>query len=217
MLKNKFSLIYERFIKNIEEKDISIADIGSDHGKFPIYIKKMNPTFVVYATENKKGPYQHLCENISNSETNVIPLFRDGLKDLPPSKYILMTGIGGKTISEIMLNGKNYLETYKSTLILEPQSHYKIVHETLSDLKYKVEDEFYYLERKHAYPIILASYFGKREVLDNDLKDYGEFALKTKDPILKEMLENKLKILKNFHEKLEETNKIENIIKKYYF
>ncbi len=216
MVKNKFNIIYDTFIKNIKEDNVSIADIGSDHGKFPIFIKKMNPSFTVYATENKKGPFEHLCNNISASGIDVIPLFRVGLKDLPSSNYILMTGIGGKTISEIMLKGKDYLEKNKSSLILEPQSHNKIIHETLVDLRYKIDNEFYYLEHGHAYPIIFARYFGKREILDDDLIEYGEFALKSKDPFLKEMLINKVNILKKFDEKIDEADKIENIIKKYY-
>ena len=91
------------------------ADIGSDHGKLMIALFKSGKVTKGYAIENKKGPYQRLVKALEeeNLIDDIVPLFSDGIDDLPPEvKNIVLAGMGGDLIIKILKKHPEKLKKY---------------------------------------------------------------------------------------------------------
>ncbi len=83
----------------------AVADIGSDHGKLIIELARNGIATEAFAVENKKGPYEKLCSEIEKAGLmdKIVPLYSDGLTDLP--SYVgtlIIAGMGGDNIIKIL-------------------------------------------------------------------------------------------------------------------
>ena len=83
----------------------TVADIGSDHGKLMIALFETGKIPHGYAVENKQGPYNRLVKALTerNLEEDVVPLFSDGITDIPKKvSTIILAGMGGGLIIDIL-------------------------------------------------------------------------------------------------------------------
>ena len=132
------------------------ADVGSDHGKLMIALFKSGKITKGYAIENKKGPYQRLVKALEEEGLidNIIPLFSDGIEDLPPEvKNIVLAGMGGDLIIKIL---KKHPEKLKlvSTIIVDAHGAVAKVREEISQMGYIIADEKMIKEDDKFYEII---------------------------------------------------------------
>ena len=132
------------------------ADIGSDHGKLMIALFKSGKVTKGYAIENKKGPYQRLVKALEeeNLIDDIVPLFSDGIEDLPPEvKNIVLAGMGGDLIIKIL---KKHPEKLKlvSTIIVDAHGAVAKVREEISKMGYVIADEKMIKEDEKFYEII---------------------------------------------------------------
>ena len=119
------------------------ADIGSDHGKLMIALFKSGKISKGYAIENKKGPYQRLVKALEEEQLidDIVPLFSDGIEDLPPEvKNIVLAGMGGDLIVKIL---KKHPEKLKlvSTIIVDAHNAIAKVREEISQMGFVIADE----------------------------------------------------------------------------
>lgn len=213
-LSNRLSSILENI--NLELGDF--LDIGSDHGLLPIslYLKKY--PFKIYASENKKGPYNILSKSIENHnlKDKIIPLYGNGLDVYKKGiKQVNISGMGGLTIIEIVSAGLKNKDMDIQMFILEPQKDTSKVRHYFEQISYKCIKEFYIEEKEKIYPIMIYVK-GKAEIKNNLYYEYGKFPLLNKDKVLIEYLKkSKIRyeeILKNttsspkIKEKLESIN-----------
>ena len=132
------------------------ADIGSDHGKLMIALFKSGKIIKGYAIENKKGPYQRLVKALEAEGliNKIVPLFSDGIEDLPPEvKNIVLAGMGGDLIIKIL---KKHPEKLKlvSTIIVDAHGAIAKVREEISQMGYIIADEKMIKEDDKFYEII---------------------------------------------------------------
>ena len=132
------------------------ADVGSDHGKLMIALFKSGKVTKGYAIENKKGPYQRLVKALEKEGLidDIIPLFSDGIEDLPPEvKNIVLAGMGGDLIIKIL---KKHPEKLKlvSTIIVDAHGAVAKVREEISQMGYIIADEKMVKEDDKFYEII---------------------------------------------------------------
>ena len=132
------------------------ADVGSDHGKLMIAFFKSGKVTKGYAIENKKGPYQRLVKALEKEGLidDIIPLFSDGIEDLPPEvKNIVLAGMGGDLIIKIL---KKHPEKLKlvSTIIVDAHGAVAKVREEISQMGYIIADEKMVKEDDKFYEII---------------------------------------------------------------
>lgn len=132
------------------------ADVGSDHGKLMIALFKSGKITKGYAIENKKGPYQRLVKALEAEGLidKIVPLFSDGIEDLPPEvKNIVLAGMGGDLIIKIL---KKHLEKLKlvSTIIVDAHGAVAKVREEISQMGYIIADEKMIKEDDKFYEII---------------------------------------------------------------
>lgn len=160
------------------------VDIGADHGYLDLYLSELGWNGPIVATENKKGPYERLCNNINESDipNNIKCVFADGLNfDYRQFEQIVIAGMGGGLISNILLNSKFGIDNF-STLILEPQSDTFTLRKTIDSLGFKIIYEKYINERAKTYSVIKCE--KGHQICDEISLMFGEIPLKNKDKVL---------------------------------
>lgn len=188
--------------------NMTFADVGTDHGK--LSVMKANEVKKIIATDIKEKCLEKAQKAISENGFEGIIETRLG-NGLDPIKYdevecIVVAGIGGDNISEIISNSKKF-----NCYVLSPNTHSEIVRTKLIEMGYKIElDEMLLFNRKW-YPIIKAVK-GNEELSDLQIK-YGKFY--NQNPSSIEFLKYKLSLLKQIKKNSlsQAIDELENIIK----
>lgn len=144
------------------------ADIGADHGKLMIALFEGGVIEHGYAVENKKGPYNRLVKALmeKNLEDKIVPLFSDGISDLPPRVHtIIIAGMGGNNIIDILTKHPNKTKQIQ-TLIVDAHSAIPKVREEVCKLGFIIADEKMVREDDIFYEII--------KFIRADIAFYGE-------------------------------------------
>ncbi|MFV0556218.1 MAG: tRNA (adenine(22)-N(1))-methyltransferase [Lactovum sp.] len=155
-----------------------LADIGSDHAKIPIYLVEKSRVNYVLAGEVAKGPF-----NIAKEQSQDYPEIQVRLADGLDAIYeedkietILIAGMGGRLITEILEKGKEKL-TSVSYLILQANNEEANLRYWLQENNFQIKKEFILEEKKKIYEIVFAQK-GKMNLTDKELK-YGLFLEKS--------------------------------------
>lgn len=139
---------------------VYFADIGSDHGYLPCYVCLHDKEARAIAGEVNEGPMMRTEQSVQTYglTDRVFVRLGDGLEVIQPNenvKEIVIAGMGGSLISEILENGKDKLIPV-NRLILQPNNHAEIVRKLLSRLQYYLTDEIIFEENGHIYEILVA-------------------------------------------------------------
>ena len=93
-------------IASLVDKCESFADIGTDHGYLPIYLISNNIANFGYACDVAIGPLNSAKENISKYQLNdkIMTILSDGLEKVPYVNTVIMAGMGGILITQLLNN-----------------------------------------------------------------------------------------------------------------
>lgn len=169
------------------------ADIGSDHGKLMIALFNDGRIPKGYAIENKKGPYNRLTEALKEAhiEEDVVPLFSDGITDLPISvSTIVLAGMGGETILKILNDHPEKLKLVQ-TIIVDAHTSVPKLRKEISEMGFVIADE-QIVEEDHIYYEIIK--FIRSDVAyysENDL-EFGPILRKEQSCLFKAKYEARL-------------------------
>ncbi|HNX15759.1 MAG TPA: class I SAM-dependent methyltransferase [Bacilli bacterium] len=133
-----------------------VADVGSDHGKLMIALYESGKITHGYAIENKKGPYDRLVKALSKEklEDIVVPLFSDGISELPSCvNTVIIAGMGGDSIIKILKDHPKKLEKVQ-TIIIDAHSQLKEVRDQITKMGFIIADERMIKEEEIYYEII---------------------------------------------------------------
>lgn len=147
------------------------ADVGSDHGKLIITLFQDGKIEKGYAIENKKGPYDRLVKAIEEEGLldDVIPLFSDGISELPLCvDTVIIAGMGGLTIIDILKKHVSKL-SHVNTIIVDAHGAIPKVREEITKMGYIIADEKMVEEDGTYYEIIKfikgqVKYYSKPEI-----------------------------------------------------
>ena len=118
------------------------ADIGADHGRLSCYLLesgKCGRMCVADISESSLEKAKKLLTRRGLDDRADI-LIGDGLSVLPrPAQAIAILGMGGKTLSHILLSGKDRL--CGAALILSAHTEIETVRRALVELGYRIEAE----------------------------------------------------------------------------
>jgi len=216
-LSNRLQAIHDMLPKGV------IADIGSDHGKLMIALFKSGKLIKGYAVENKKGPYQRLVKALEEAELidTIIPLFSDGIDDLPPEvKHIVLAGMGGDLIVDIL---KKHPEKLKliSTIVVDAHGAVAKVREEVSKMGFAIAEEKMIKEDDKYYEIIKFIKADFASYSDQDL-EFGPLLRTEKSVTFKEKYTNRIHEIdilltkdlpsSRIEELLKEKNRIESVL-----
>ncbi len=200
-----------------------IADIGSDHGKLMIALFRSGKLIKGYAIENKKGPYKRLVKALEEAELidQIVPLFSDGIEDLPPEvKHIVLAGMGGDLIIDIL---KKHPEKLKliSTIVVDAHGAVAKVREEISQMGFAIAEEKMVKEDDKYYEIIK---FIKADIAaySNEDLEFGPILRTEKSVTFKEKYSHRIEEINilltkdlpssRIQELLNEKNRIESIL-----
>lgn len=133
-----------------------VADVGSDHGKLIISLFENGVISKGYAIENKKGPFARLKKAIEERhlENDVIPMFSDGISELPEDvNTVVIAGMGGFNIIDILKKNRRKLKNVK-TIIVDAHNAIPELRKQVCKMGYIIADEDIVFEDNIYYEII---------------------------------------------------------------
>ena len=180
-LSERLKTIYKMVPKGIA------ADIGADHGKLMIALFEGGIITHGYAVENKKGPYNRLVKALEerNLEEDVVPLFSDGISDLPEMVHtVIIAGMGGNNILDILTKHPNKTNQI-DTLIIDAHTSIPKVRKGICDLGFVIADEKMVREDGIFYEIIKFIRADRAVYGDKDI-EFGPILRNEKSAMFKE-------------------------------
>lgn len=135
-----------------------IVDIGSDHGLLVSYLVKNGISLFAIAGEINDGPFQATINQTSNFNLKDKIAVRkgNGLEVIQEDvDVIIIAGMGGTLITEILENGKEKLKNVER-LILQPNVREENIRKWLDDNDWNIIDEEILRENQKIYEIIIA-------------------------------------------------------------
>ena len=169
------------------------ADIGSDHGKLMIALVESKTIVKGYAIENKEGPFERLKNGLTKSGVidKVMPIFSDGIKDLPADvRTIIIAGMGGLNIVNILKSHREKL-THVETIIIDAHTAVPIVRKEVCQMGYAIADEKIIKEDNIFYEIIKFVKAESAIISDEDL-EFGPILRREKSATFKEKYKNRI-------------------------
>ncbi len=153
MLKERLDMILSHIDGEV------IADIGTDHGYIPVRLALLKRAKKVIATDLNKGPLHAARENVLKNNVEDIVELRLGSGLLPIKKgecdTIVIAGMGGELISEILRAGEDVAKSAK-ILLLQPMNSQDTLRKFLLENGYEIIKEDIEREGFKVYNLIIA-------------------------------------------------------------
>lgn len=147
-----------------------MADIGTDHGRLPLYLVEQGIVPFAIASDRIKMPIAALKSQVRalGWEDKISVRLGDGLTVLAPGEVetIVLSGMGGMTMIEILERCPQVVQT-ASRLVLQPQRSIPVVRQWLASHHWRIADEALVLDEGRYYEVLCA--------------DQGEMALTEKE------------------------------------
>lgn len=192
-----------------------IADIGTDHGYIPIYLVGNKIASFAIASDVRKGPVATAKNNVLHEklQDKIKVIEADGLINIPSVNYVIIAGMGGLLIKDILEKKTNEHDYY----VLEPNNNVYPLRCYLEDNNYHIIDEKISYDNKKYYEIIKVVKKDKKQELTYLERKFGPINLINKDKLFiskwLEILNRYKSILIDFKGNEDERNKILTEIK----
>lgn len=137
----------------------TVADIGTDHGKIPVYLIKNKIADKVIASDINEGPVNSCKKNVKLHGVADFVTCRKGsgmtvLKE-NEADTVIIAGMGGELISNILNESKNLAESTKE-FILQPMNGIDKLRRYLYENEFLITDEDLAREDRRIYTVIKA-------------------------------------------------------------
>ena len=142
----------------------SMVDIGTDHAKLPIWMIKNQLIKYSLASDITEFSVRRSLNNIRkyNLEDRIKVILSDGFTNIDEnfSNFVVIAGLGGESISNILKNcwWKNKKD---KKFILQPSKSDSYLRSFLSQNGFHIESEFVVNDHNYSYTTILSRYSGK--------------------------------------------------------
>jgi len=167
----------------------TVADIGTDHGLLPCFLWQ-NGWSDIIASDINQNPLNSARETIERyGAGGVKPVLSNGFENLPPRDDIIIAGMGGETILEI-LSGCKYKDE-NTRFILQPMTRHEELRRGLYALGFEIIEEVFAVSGKKFYTVIYARFTGNKCEIDEIFAFFG----KQKNPVYIKSQSEKIKKL----------------------
>ena len=143
----------------------TLVDCGCDHGFVSIYAAEHGRAEKITASDINKGPLENAKKEIAAArlEGKIRTVLCDGLDGIEPHECVVIAGMGGETIAEII--SRAAWTKKNCTLVLQPMTKLEILREFLYNEGFEILAEVFVREGGHMYSVITARFFGKTDFL----------------------------------------------------
>lgn len=185
-------------ISEFIEDNSNIIDVGCDHALLDIYLFKNKKNVNLIASDVKEGPLEQARKNIDKYNCNIKVKLGNGISTTEKdTDTIVIAGMGGDTIIDILSEGKDRLDHIKS-MIISPQSEWEKVRRYSSSLGFYIENEKLIVD-SNKYYLIIKFKKGTKNYSDDEL-EFGPILLRNKSiefiNYYGNLLDEKVRILK---------------------
>lgn len=187
-----------------------LADIGSDHAYLPTYLMQKLVIDFAVAGEVVKGPFEIAKNHVAEADLSdrIVVRLANGLgaiENTDKIDTIVIAGMGGILISEILEAGKEKLSPVKR-LILQPNNHEESLRQWLVNHQFVIKKEEILLEAGKFYEIIVAEPLSKlmTEKLSVNNLTFGPFLSKEKSTVFQQKWQKELNTLNKIIARLPE-------------
>ncbi|MBR3848324.1 MAG: SAM-dependent methyltransferase [Oscillospiraceae bacterium] len=138
----------------------SMVDCGCDHAYVSIHIAESGRVGKITASDINEGPLKNAESEIASAgfEKVIKTRLTDGLCGIDAHECVVIAGMGGETIAEI-IEKTDWTKECKA-LVLQPMTKVEILREFLYREGFEIYREDIVTESKHIYNIISARYVG---------------------------------------------------------
>ncbi len=152
--------------------DRRICDVGTDHALLPCRLCELGAASVV-ASDINEGPLRSARANVEKyGFGDRISLVRsDGLKNVPPCDDIIIAGMGGELIAEIIA-GCGFV-TADTRFILQPMTKADVLRRSLYSRGFEIMLENGAFSGGKAYTVMLVRYTGEKRTIDSGFAYFG--------------------------------------------
>ena len=141
-------------------RDVKIADIGTDHAMLPVWLVQHGAVDVIAADINE-NPLRFARETIEYYKAEGVSLVvSDGLKSIPPVDDVIVAGMGGELIADIVC-GCNFLDR-RPHFILQPMTRDFVLRRRLYAEGFEILREKTAVAGGKTYTVMLCIYTGRR-------------------------------------------------------
>ena len=171
-----------------------LADIGTDHGKLPIYLAQKGIVKRAVASDINSMPLQRADNNIKKygMQDRIDTFLTDGLRgveDFGPTDVVI-AGMGGELIEQILSASEKIARCVK--LILQPMTKEETLRKYLCENGYSITEE-YIVRSGKLYQIICAEYTGKITDMTQVELVLGKVNLAKKEELLADLAEREIR------------------------
>ena len=180
----------------------TVIDVGTDHGYVPNFLCENKISRDIIATDISKNSLEksiELTRELGN-EKYIRNILANGIVN-ENRDNIIIAGLGGIQIAEIILNSIEISEVSKK-LILQPMQKANILRRELNNMGFAIIDEEIIFEDDRYFEIILARYSGKKEISEEIDFYFSKALIEKKDKVYLDFLRERKndieKILNSF-------------------
>ena len=205
-------------IANLVDDNSKVVDIGCDHGLVSIYLAMNKQNISIIASDINQNALDNAIKNINkyHLEDKIKVCLSNGLDNINDEiDTIIISGMGGHTIVDILTNNQEKLNTVNN-IIIQSNNDIEYVRRKIVKLGYCISKEELILDKNIYYTVILFTkgkkkytnkeyYFGPILLKENSKifiekknKEYTKL-VNIKNNIPKRKLLIRLKILKELH------------------
>ena len=205
-------------IANLVDDNSKVVDIGCDHGLVSIYLAMNKQNISIIASDINQNALDNAIKNINkyHLEDKIKVCLSNGLDNINDEiDTIIISGMGGHTIIDILTNNQEKLNTVNN-IIIQSNNDIEYVRRKIVKLGYCISKEELILDKNIYYTVILFTkgkkkytnkeyYFGPILLKENSKifiekknKEYTKL-VNIKNNIPKRKLLIRLKILKELH------------------
>ncbi len=182
------------------DKDVVVADIGTDHAHLPIYLVQNGAVCRAIASDIKNGPLAVARENVSKQllDDRIELRLGGGLSPYQVGEVdvFVIAGMGGHTIADI-LAADDRLARSVHYLVLQPMQNRPFLRSWLYDNGYAIDceviaresDKFYHIlkvrSQRAAKPADFSLEYGVKPIQDDAYYAYIDHLIAQKDKLAK--------------------------------
>ena len=170
-----------KLVASFVDDNSHVIDVGCDHALLSIFLVKNKNNIKVIASDVNEGPLEGARKNIKlyDLEDRIEIKLGDGIKTInKDTDTIIISGLGGETIIDILKDDITRLENIK-TIILSPHSAVYETRKEVTSLGYKIVDEIFIYDQNKPYNII--KFIKGKETYSDDELYFGPIILKNKN------------------------------------
>ncbi|WP_297634690.1 class I SAM-dependent methyltransferase [uncultured Clostridium sp.] len=185
----------EMILENIDECNC-VLDVGTDHGYIPIEVIKRKISKKAIASDINKDPLDKAKLNsiFEGVDEEIELRLGSGLDTIKKNEVdsIVIAGMGGNLIKEILENGKNKIKEAASIILL-PAQNPEVLREYLYANGYEIIKEDLCVDEDIYYELfkVRINESSKTE-LEKIYYEISPVLLRDKNPLMKEFIEEKI-------------------------